>query len=62
MPLFKVLVEESAAPLKADRDDVRSPMATGFATNTYSRWFDHKYGEEKKLPALGQGCTRWWAR
>ena len=47
MPLFKRLVEESAKPLKA----IETSFAidgTGFATNTYSRWFDHKYGEEKK--------------
>lgn len=44
-PLLKMLVEESAAPLKA----VESAFAvdsTGFATSTYARWFDHKYGRE----------------
>jgi transposase len=43
--LIKALVEESAAPLKA----VESQFAvdsTGFATSTYARWFDHKYGRE----------------
>jgi transposase len=44
-PLLVTLVEESAAPLKA----VESRFAvdsTGFATSTYARWFDHKYGRE----------------
>jgi transposase len=45
--LFKVLVEESAAPLKAIERTFAAD-STGFATNTYSRWFDHKYGEEKR--------------
>jgi transposase len=43
--LLKTLVEESAAPLKA----VESRFAvdsTGFATSTYARWYDHKYGRE----------------
>jgi transposase len=46
-PLFKVLVEEAAAPLKAI-EKTFAVDGTGFATNTYTRWFDHKYGEEKK--------------
>jgi hypothetical protein len=50
-PLFKVLVEESAAPLKAV-ERAFAVDGTGFATNTYARWFDHKYGEEKR-------CQRW---
>ncbi len=44
-PLLTTLVEESAAPLAA----VESKFAvdsTGFATSTYARWFDHKYGRE----------------
>jgi hypothetical protein len=28
------------------------PNDTGFATSTYARWFDEKYGGEKK-------CQRW---
>jgi transposase len=50
-PLLKMLVHESAAPLRA----VETTFAidsTGFATNTYSRYFDAKYGHEKK-------CQRW---
>jgi transposase len=46
-PLFKTLVEESAAPLKAI-ERTFAVDGTGFATNTYTRWFDHRYGEEKK--------------
>ncbi len=51
MPLFKRLVEESAKPLVAIERDFAAD-GTGFATNTYARWYDHKYGEEKK-------CLRW---
>jgi transposase len=50
-PLFKTLVAESAAPLKAI-EKTFAVDSTGFATNTYARWFDHKYGEEKR-------CQRW---
>jgi transposase len=50
-PLFQVLVEESAAPLKAIEKSF-AVDATGFATSTYARWFDEKYGEERK-------CQRW---
>jgi hypothetical protein len=46
-PLLKVLVTESAAPLKAI-EKAFAVDGTGFATNTYSRWYDHRYGEEKK--------------
>lgn len=47
LPLLAQLVEESATPLRA----VEAHFAvdgTGFATNTYSRWFDHKYGKETR--------------
>jgi transposase len=47
-PLFKTLVEEAAAPLKAI-ETTFAVDGTGFSTNTYSRWYDHKYGEEKKI-------------
>jgi transposase len=50
-PLLKTLVHESAAPLRA----VETTFAidsTGFATSTYARWFDEKYGQEKR-------CQRW---
>jgi len=50
-PLFKTLVEESARPLKAI-ETTFAVDGSGFATNTYARWFDYKYGEEKK-------CQRW---
>jgi transposase len=49
--LLKTLVHEAAAPLRA----VETTFAidsTGFATNTYARYFDEKYGGEKK-------CQRW---
>ena len=50
-PLLKTLVREAALPLK-EIETAFAIDSTGFATNTYSRWFDAKYGEEKK-------CQRW---
>ncbi len=50
-PLLKTLVHEAAAPLRAIEDTFATD-STGFATNTYARWFDEKYGGEKK-------CQRW---
>ena len=49
--LLKTLVQEAALPLKAI-ETAFAVDSTGFATNTYSRWFDEKYGGEKK-------CQRW---
>jgi transposase len=46
--LLTVLVEESAAPL-ACVESTFAADATGFGTTTYHRWFDHKYGREKKV-------------
>jgi hypothetical protein len=43
-PLFQVLVEESAAPLKAIEKSF-AVDSTGFSTCTYARWFDFKYGQ-----------------
>jgi hypothetical protein len=50
-PLLKTLVHESAAPLRAVETTFATD-STGFATSTYARWFDEKYGHEKK-------CQRW---
>ncbi len=50
-PLLKTLVQEAALPLKAI-ETTFAIDSTGFATNTYSRWLDEKYGGEKK-------CQRW---
>lgn len=48
-PLLQVLVQESAAPIaEIDRDRAIGIDATGFATQVYQRWFDHKYGKEMK--------------
>lgn len=44
-PLLVQLVEESATPLRAIETTFAAD-GTGFATNTYSRWYDHKYGKE----------------
>jgi transposase len=45
-PLLKSLIEETAKPLKAVETDF-AVDSTGFATSTYNRWFDHKYGKTK---------------
>jgi hypothetical protein len=50
-PLLKTLVQEAALPLKAI-ETTFAIDSTGFATNTFARWFDEKYGGEKK-------CQRW---
>lgn len=47
MPLLKRLVEQSASPLKAIERSY-AVDGTGFSTQTYSRWYDHRYGGEKK--------------
>jgi len=44
--ILKNLIEESARPLKAIETDF-AVDSSGFATTTYSRWFDHKYGKER---------------
>jgi len=45
-PLLKSLVEVSAAPLASVEVDF-AVDSTGFATKTYKRWFDHKWGKER---------------
>jgi len=42
--LLKSLIEESASPLRAIETDF-AVDSSGFATNTYNRWFDHKWGK-----------------
>jgi transposase len=46
-PLLKTLVHESAAPLRAVETTFATD-STSFATNIYARWFDEKYGQEKR--------------
>jgi len=43
-PLLKILIEQSANPLKAVETDF-AVDSSGFATTTYDRWFDHKWGK-----------------
>lgn len=43
-PLLKSLIEQSASPLRAVETDF-AVDSSGFASSTYSRWFDHKYGK-----------------
>ena len=45
-PLLKSLIEETAKPLAAVEVDF-AVDSSGFSTNTYSRWFDHKWGKER---------------
>ncbi len=45
-PLLKSLIEQSASPLRAVETDF-AVDSSGFATTTYARWFDHKYGKER---------------
>jgi hypothetical protein len=47
-PLLKTLVHESAAPLRAI-ETTFAIDSTGFATNTYARWFDEKFGGGLRL-------------
>jgi len=44
--LLKALIEQSATPLKAIENDF-AVDSSGFATNVYSRWFDHKWDKER---------------
>jgi transposase len=46
-PVLKKMIEESATPLKAVEQNF-SVDSTGFNTATYARWFDEKYGKERK--------------
>ena len=48
LPLLRTLVEESASPLKAIETNF-AVDATGFSTQTYVRWFDHKHGEDRRV-------------
>ena len=45
-PLLKSLIEESASPLRAIETDF-AVDSSGFASTTYNRWFDHKWGKMK---------------
>lgn len=46
-PLLKALVAESAAPLRAVETDF-AVDSSGFSTSVYARWYDAKYGKERK--------------
>lgn len=45
--LLRVLIRESASPLTNVEDNV-AVDSSGFSTCTYARWFDHKWGKERK--------------
>ena len=44
-PILHDLIRRSSAPLAAVESDF-AVDSSGFCTNSYSRWFDHKYGEK----------------
>ena len=46
-PILEDLIERSALPLRAVEVDFALD-SSGFATTTYHRWFDHKWGREVK--------------
>lgn len=46
-PILKHLIQQSALPLTAVEKDFAGD-ASGFSTCVYDRWFDHKWGKEKK--------------
>jgi len=45
-PLLKSLIEKSACILKSVETEF-AVDSSGFATTTYDRWYDHKYGKEQ---------------
>ena len=47
---LKALIELSASPLASVEVDFAID-STGFATTTYNRWFDHKWGKERSKQA-----------
>lgn len=47
---LKALIELSASPLATAESDFAID-STGFATTTYNRWFDHKWGKERSKQA-----------
>ena len=46
-PLLKSLIEQSALPLRSVETDF-AVDSSGFSTSVYHRWFDHKWGKERK--------------
>ena len=51
-PLLKTLIEQSATPLKSVETDF-AVDSSGFASTTYNRWFDHKWGKEREAKQSG---------
>ena len=46
-PILKGLIAQAALPLKSIETDFAAD-ASGFSSNVYHRWFDHKWGKEIK--------------
>jgi transposase len=46
-PLLRDLITQSSLPLKAVECDF-AVDSSGFTTNKFHRWFDHKYGQERQ--------------
>ena len=53
-PLVKSLIEQSALPLRSVETDF-AVDSSGFSTSVYNRWFDHKWGKQRKEAKMGQG-------
>ena len=53
LPLLRRLVDESARPLAAIEQKFAAD-ATGFATQTYVRWFDYAHGTDRPVQRLGE--------
>ena len=46
-PVLQFLIQRSALPLQSVERDF-APDSSGFSSSVYQRWFDHKYGRERK--------------
>lgn len=46
-PVLRCLIEQSAAPLRSVEVDF-AVDSSGFSTSVYDRWFDYKWGKERK--------------
>ena len=51
-PIIKSLIEKSASVLKSVETDF-AVDSSGFATTTYDRWFDHKWGKGTERSEMG---------
>ena len=59
-PLLKGLIEQSAIPLQGVETQFAAD-STGFATSTYRRWYDHKWGKERSKQAWIKAQHHVWS-